>query len=606
MNTPLTQAVLNTDRVLLAAAIEAGGKTAQVLGLDKKLRELPGGIAQVVVHAEQMQAARKHVPSWVEVIGALSLDDALAQLLDAQVKLGLDLDLRGILAPLEQKHRLAAKRGAVFVGREWLFEKLSHWLEVPNAMGSAKGHGLVLVADPGFGKSAWVAELVRRNPGGAVLGCHLCEFDDPVTHNPMTLLACLLCKLVAAFPAVRAGLDVEALRRAWEDPRSDPLALLDRWVVNRLPREGLAPGQVCVFLVDGLDETPATDTRLVEFVVKMEKRLPPWFRLIATCRRDQRVLERMGAWAEWRFTPDHNRDDAREYVDYRLDRDVQLRRNLFLQVVSATEAARRLLAKAENNFYYLTFALDALAEPDGPFTFALLDSLPTGLASLYLGFFRTTFPTEEKRGRIRPLLSILLSAEGPLPSNLLYSALGPDAPDLLKAVGGLVKEFEDSAGGLAYGLCHATIAEWLAEVPDLDSIARHEFRVRARDGHARLAETGLVHWRNGDIRESPYLLRVLPRHLLGAGRADDGLRILTDMSYLKAAVEFGRGRGLAESFAAASQSEQIPPVWRQGCLLMGRAWLRCASFVVRHPETLFQELFNLLAGAEPPDKREGA
>ena len=70
-----------------------------------------------------------------------------------------------------------------FVGRQWLFDEIDAW-----RVSSTRERALLIVGDPGIGKSAFVAEMIHRNPGGQVLAYHVCRADDPETLRPSTVV----------------------------------------------------------------------------------------------------------------------------------------------------------------------------------------------------------------------------------------------------------------------------------------------------------------------------------------------------------------------------------------------------------------------------------
>ena len=65
-----------------------------------------------------------------------------------------------------------------FCGREWLFDAIDAW------RASSQERVLLITGDPGVGKSAIVAELVHRNPGGQVIAYHCCQADTQETSQP--------------------------------------------------------------------------------------------------------------------------------------------------------------------------------------------------------------------------------------------------------------------------------------------------------------------------------------------------------------------------------------------------------------------------------------
>ncbi|HUH70361.1 MAG TPA: TIR domain-containing protein, partial [Mycobacterium sp.] len=76
-----------------------------------------------------------------------------------------------------------------FTGREWLFDKVDAWLADRNPC-------FLLEGVTGSGKTALVAELVRRNPGGRVLAYHFCT-PVQVTVDPVSFVRSIAGMLAA-------------------------------------------------------------------------------------------------------------------------------------------------------------------------------------------------------------------------------------------------------------------------------------------------------------------------------------------------------------------------------------------------------------------------
>jgi serine/threonine protein kinase len=58
-----------------------------------------------------------------------------------------------------------------FTGRQWLFEEIDKW------RATASEQALLIIGEPGVGKSSIVAALVSKNPDGQVLAYHCCRAD---------------------------------------------------------------------------------------------------------------------------------------------------------------------------------------------------------------------------------------------------------------------------------------------------------------------------------------------------------------------------------------------------------------------------------------------
>ena len=156
----------------------------------------------------------------------------------AQYQAGLTRLLEGLAAALrgEVRYRawqhqlqpwdfaafLYAKRKD-FCGREWLLDALDAW------RAAHREPALLITGDPGVGKSALVAELVHRNPGGQVLAYHCCQADTPATLEPG-----LFVRSVAAMIASQ----IDSYAALLEDPRCKR-----RWARGVAPRTRPAPSR---------------------------------------------------------------------------------------------------------------------------------------------------------------------------------------------------------------------------------------------------------------------------------------------------------------------------------------------------------------------------
>ncbi len=115
-----------------------------------------------------------------------------------------------------------AHKGKDFVGRDWLFRDIGDWLAKPAP------RALLIRADFGVGKSAILSELIKRNPGGAVVGWHFCQHDTQDTLAPATFVRSLASQLAAALPAYRTLVEAEpALQDKLDRAGDDPASALD-------------------------------------------------------------------------------------------------------------------------------------------------------------------------------------------------------------------------------------------------------------------------------------------------------------------------------------------------------------------------------------------
>ena len=191
------------------------------------------------------------------------------------------------------------------------------------------------------------------------------------------------------------------------------------------------------------------------------------------------------------------------------------------------EQYRVICAKAAGVFMYAKEVLSRLdTNPHVD-----LQSLPSGLAELYMSRYRETFAgsdaLDQFEAHTKPMLLMLAAARSALPESLVVNA--KSSPDLAAdptfqttrrqhlafvkrmCVGSLAEE----AGLLQYS--HKTFADWLL------GEASGSFRLDQGDGERLLAEVclGLVRGGGGGEEESAamrYALRHGVSHLVAAGR----------------------------------------------------------------------------------------
>jgi WD40 repeat protein len=227
----------NLAGAAISAELSADGRLRKVGDLHEKIgaalfeKSVPR-IHTLVLAEEQ----RKDVKGWladlsrddsdrdVQILFARTLDDAISKLaVDAQTRWGAIPDY----APTFARH-------TELVGREGLKEQIGTFFAEPT------GGYLLILAGPGFGKSALMAETMRTCPYPTAF--HFVERGQGDRDRPGVLLASLTAQLRRLFT-------LPVLPEEQAKSRSGAFsAVLAR--VSRL----LAPTQRAVICVDGLDE----------------------------------------------------------------------------------------------------------------------------------------------------------------------------------------------------------------------------------------------------------------------------------------------------------------------------------------------------------------
>ena len=442
------------------------------------------------------------------------------------------VDPRQLLEPWDFTPFLVEKFKG-FVGREWLFQEIDEWRS------KDRPAVLVIVGEPGIGKSAIVAALVHRNLKGQVLAYHCCRTDTPATLEPASFVRSLAGMFSARLPEYSKALDcssvINSLRRADTDPESafEAAVLAPLHKIKQLQRNRY------YLLIDALDEslTRAQSPTIFDVLCTRLDRLPPWLGLIATTRNDPSVLNPLRSLRVQIITAQDpkNQDDVRRFIRFRL-REAPFRQK--------AKADRKLLARLEadllrssaGNFLFVRTALDAIER--GQLDFDHIENLPPGLSSLYEIFFRRLFPNPAKDfGRSRTVLETIAAAREPLTREQIAAATGLDPEEELLGILSRLASFVPASEG-RYALFHKSLFDWLSgwDKPRDQPLAG-AYHVNLQKGSAHLADWCWAEYQRDRSQLSPHCLRHLPAHLRQVGRDQLLSTVLRDFHFIQAKLE---------------------------------------------------------------------
>jgi serine/threonine protein kinase len=488
-----------------------------------------------------------------------------------------------------------------FSDRPWLFDAVDAWPLHSNE------RILLIIGDVGTGKSAFLAELIHRNPNRRVLAFHCCQHDTQETLRPTCFVRSLAGMLAETLEGCREALRSGAAETLSQPScESDPASAFERVLIPALDQMRRPGGEVGYLLIDALDESlgiHGAGPTIVDLLAARVERLPGWVRIIATTRKDPEVLQRFAGARTLTIDRDSQEhadevvEDLRRFIMARLN-EPNLQERLVQARIPSEEATRIIIQKSERVFLYAVQALEGI-ERD-VYGFEQLNDLPPGLDGLFHRFLTRHFPQKPNFTKARAVFEVVLAAQQPPTEELIGAGTGLEEayelPALLRDLA-VYLPARRTAGDLRYHFVHTWLAQWLA-----DKKRAGRFNVRPQEGHKRLAQA-CTRWdtlAGGDARS--YALRFADFHLARTGQSTELVRLLTDPEYLEACVDLGFALQLGLRLEHAAETPSVTGSNRQTLLRIGEAVLQNADFLRRYPHGLFQCLWNRFGSPEPAAK----
>jgi WD40 repeat protein len=471
-----------------------------------------------------------------------------------------------------------------FVGREWLFQKIDRWrVTSPQSV-------LLIVGEPGIGKSAIVAALVHENPEGQVLAYHCCRADTPATLEPARFVRSIAAMVSARLEGFSVMLDDPVIKEALDRADTDPASAFEAAILSPLHEAPRPDGNRRYLLIDALDEALTHPKRptIVEVLAARIKQLPSWVGIVATTRGESDVLRRLGGLPAHILEAEDpkNQDDVRAFIQRRLS-ESSLRAKAVASGKTLEELATGLLRSSAYNFLFVTTALDAVEL--GQLRLDEIERLPPDLSSLYEVFFDRLFL--ETGVSFQPtcqVLEVVAAARESLTRKQIAAVTGLDAEKELPPLLGRLAAFLPVREG-HYSLFHRSLFEWLTGWDaQQDQSFAGPYHVSLQDGLKRLVDWGWAEYKHGVQNASLYCLRHLVAHLHEADRNDQARTVLLDFHWLQAKLEASDVNALIADYDYLPEDKNLQ--------LVQSAIRLSAHVVARDPRLLAGQLIGRLLG----------
>ena len=249
------------------------------------------------------------------------------------------------------------------------------------------------------------------------------------------------------------------------------------------------PGRDMLMVIDGLDESEYRGrNELLDVIANQFCKLPIWIRFVVTTRPALNITDKLKHLKplELKSNAEENLEDVRVFCLKRLEHIVK--------TANVAEFVKRLVLKSEGLMLYAHFLILSITEnasivQEGN----LVDSLPSGISSVYHSYFKRLERELLKELDVNEehflnLLSTMTASREPLPVGFVSKVLMPSINSpltrrkvlrALTSVSSLLPVRDD-----CLHVIHKSVKDWLT---DSSCYVEHEFIMDENEGHRILA-----------------------------------------------------------------------------------------------------------------------
>ncbi|KAK3085359.1 hypothetical protein FSP39_002068 [Pinctada imbricata] len=210
---------------------------------------------------------------------------------------------------------------ADFVGREWLKRKIRDYLNQGT-------NGVILVAEPGFGKSAVVANFIQTyedNGNLSLLGYHICQHDSRLSLDVSNFIINLWRSLRKKYVDFNAEIPTTLKRE--NDMKSyctmDPIYCFQELIAH--PLKSVNISKRSLYIIDAIDECQQSSFgwSISELLINKHKFLIPPLSIFMTSRNKSTLLQRFRTFKQLHVEPNssENKGDLKQFIRYKAGSD---------------------------------------------------------------------------------------------------------------------------------------------------------------------------------------------------------------------------------------------------------------------------------------------
>lgn len=364
-----------------------------------------------------------------------------------------------------------AEKTTDFVGRAFVFHEIEQFIA-----NNTRGYFL-LIGDPGIGKSAISAQLVKDH--GYI---HHFNIAAEGINKASDFLQNVCAQLIAKYKLDHVILPPEA---------SQDAEFLGR-LLNEVSQL-LTPDEKCVIVVDALDEASDRNPKTGANILFLPRTLPKGIFIIASSRRLPDLQLRVDIPEQTRreITQDEvgNIADIRQFVQARLTAP-GIQAYIKTQGIDAELFVDHIVEKSQGNFIYLRLVLPEIER--GAYIDLELAKIPVGLQNYYEDHWRRIKSSSDLDWfeYKLPIIISLTVVKEPVSIDLLSDFSSIRTRSKIRTV---LNEFDpfiyksdvefEGASQRRFRWYHASFFDFIAAKEDIV-----EERVNLKDGHKRVAD----------------------------------------------------------------------------------------------------------------------